>query len=380
MLARLKIPAGKGPARRVRVGLAIAPPEHTGFFVNPSRLVIGRKNVVSTSYSSPELAGRSRLLAPAGYQLQARPKSPTEIDYEVTVPATALHGERVELALEADGVRLGRARLQVFRPASVRIREAASLHFGETELRIDPPLIAFDPRAGRTIDIVVRNNAPALETFTIVASGEGIEFMPPKSEISIGAIAERPISPRVFGPEGVSGIYTAAVVLGGGAEMVQPLRFVAIRRGDALAYSLDLDGDDSPEWVLENQKIRAVFSARGGGRWVEFVWKDTNTNVLPEAGAFPGSGPVEFRSANAGREASLEIAGAAWRRTIRVTGAAVQVTVDQDTPLPPETLAARKTGEVALRVSRPAPNRAVYSLDRASIEGADPHNRSPAVK
>ncbi len=183
MRARLRIPPGKGPAGRVRVGLAIEPPEHTAFFVNLARLVIGRKNIVSTSYSSPELAQRSRLLAPPGFALEAQPKSPTEIDYRVTVPETALHGEFVELALEADGVRLGRARVQIFRPASVRVRQAAPLHFGSTELRIDPPLIAFDPRSGRTIDIVVRNNAPSIESFAVSASGDGLEFVPSATEI-----------------------------------------------------------------------------------------------------------------------------------------------------------------------------------------------------
>lgn len=375
MHARLRVPPGKGPASRVRIGLAIEPPEHTAFFVNPTRLVMGRKNIISTSYSSPELAGRSRLLAPAGYGLKAQTKSATEIDYQVTVPDTALHGEFVELALEADGVRLGRARVQIFRPVSIRVREVAALHFGATELRIDPPLVAFDPRSGRAIDIVVRNNAPSIETFTVAASGDGLEFVPSGTEMAIGAIAERSFSPRVFGPDLSSGIYNAAVRLGKAATVLQPLRFVAIRRGEALAYSLDLDGDDSPEFVLENQRIRAVFSARAGGRWVEFVWKETGANMLPEAGAFQAANPVQCRLDNRGQEASLEIAGAGWRRIVRVTGGASQVSVEQDTALPEETLSERKTGQVILRISRSAPNRAVYALERTAGTRTD----SPAA-
>lgn len=371
LTARLPIPAGQGAGHRVRVGLAIAPPEHTGFFVNPVRLVIGRKNLISTSYSSAELAGRSRLLAPPGYQLQPRQKSPTEIDYEVSVPATALHGEFVELALEADGVRLGRARLQVFGPASVRLREAAALHFGQTELRIEPPLVSLDPRAGRSLDILIRNNAPSIETFTVKVSGDSLEFLPAQTELSVGAIAERSLAARVFGPGAATGIYLARIELDGAARVDQPFRVAAIRRGEALAYSLDLDGDESPEWVLENQKVRAVFSARAGGRWLEFVWKDTGSNALPEAGAFPGAGPVEFRITSQGREASLEIAGAGWRRQVRLAGGGAEVRVEQDVPLPAETLASGKAGDILFRVSRPDPRRATYSLERVAEEGLD---------
>ncbi len=364
-MARLPIPAGRGPEHRVRVGLAIEAPLHTGFFVNPARLLFGRANIISTSYSSPALATRSRLLVPPGYLAEAKPKSPTEIDYSVKVPATALHGEFVEFALEADGVRLGRTRLQVFRPASVRLREAASLHFGDTELKIEPPLVSIDPRAGRSLDVIVRNNSPAIETFTTEMAGRELEFMPQKAEISIGAIAERSVSPRVMGSAVNSGIYQAQIRLGGSAQLDQPVRVVAIRRGEALAYSLDLDGDNSPEWVLENQKVRAVFSARDGGRWLEFVWKDTNINVLPEAGGFPGSGPVEFSLTNGRQEASLQITGRGWRRRVTLNGADAQIRVEQDVPLPAETLTGRKLPDLWFQVARPAANQATYALERA---------------
>ena len=60
----------------------------------------------TTNYSSEALASRSRLLAPPAFRLKAIPKSPLEIDYEITIPADAprdsTHGEFVTLALEAD--------------------------------------------------------------------------------------------------------------------------------------------------------------------------------------------------------------------------------------------------------------------------------------
>ncbi len=70
------------------------------------------------------MAARSRLRLPDGYTAKATVKSPNEIDYEVAVPAERSPGTTVKLALEADGVLLGRARLQLFPPVSVTLREA----------------------------------------------------------------------------------------------------------------------------------------------------------------------------------------------------------------------------------------------------------------
>ncbi len=107
--ARLKIPAGTQQGHRVRIGIAIEAPDTSAFFNDLHRLVIGRKNTVSTMYSSAEVAARSRLRLPEGYTATPTTKSPNEIDYEIAVPADAIHGDFANLALEADGVSLGRA-------------------------------------------------------------------------------------------------------------------------------------------------------------------------------------------------------------------------------------------------------------------------------
>src|SRR5581483_2848314 len=119
--------------------LAFEAPETSAFFVDAKRLVIGQKNPVATSYSSEQLAARSRLRLPENFTAKPAPKSPLEIDYEVDVPREALHGSWVNLGIEADGVLLGRARVQLFRPLSVYLTDALKLHFGaEEELAVDP--------------------------------------------------------------------------------------------------------------------------------------------------------------------------------------------------------------------------------------------------
>lgn len=346
----------------MRVALAIEAPEHSAFFEEAKRLIIGRVNTLSTSYSSANLAGRSRLRLPEGFTATPASKSPLEIDYAVEVPADALHGDWVDLAIEGDGVPLGRAHLQLFRPASVHVAEAIRLHFGAAaELAVEPAIIPIDATAGRTVDVNVLNNSPEIQTYSIEPAGQGFQFLPPKAELNSGATADRVVTFRAF-PDGVAtGLHDWVLRFSGSAKLETPARFLAIPRGQAVAWSADLDGDGSPEWVLENQKARAVFSAQDGGRWLEFVWKDSapnGLNVLPEGGAFAGTGPVDVHAG----DGALEVTGKDWKRTVRLAGTEAKVIVEQTTPLPAETLGTGKHDEITFRVSRESANRAVYSL------------------
>jgi len=364
MRVHLKIPQGKGPASRVRVALAIEAPEHSAFFEEAKRLVIGQTNLISTSYSSPALADRSRLRLPDGFTASPARKSPLAIDYTVNVPPDALHGAWADLAIEADGVPMGRAHLQLFRPASVHFPAAVRLHYGAAaDLTVEPPIIPMDATAGRTVDVSIRNNAPEIRTYTIEAAGEGFSFLPAKTDLSSGAVMDRSVGFRVFPDGAAAGLHDWSLHFSGGASLDLPARFLVVPRGQAVAWSADLDGDGSPEWILENQKVRAVFSAQDGGRWLEFVWKDAapnGLNVLPENGAFGSNGPVEVHPG----DGVLEFTGRGWKRTVRLAGAGAELTVEQTTPLPAAPLETGKHNEITLRVTHRSSTRAVYTLSK----------------
>ena len=356
MRARLKIPAGTQQGSRVRIGIAIEAPDTSAFFNDLHRLVIGRKNTVSTVYSSAEVAARSRLRLPEGYTAAPTTRSPNEIDYEIAVPGDAIHGDFANLALEADGVALGRAHIQLFRPATIRLMSGMQFHFGpQTELTPEPPIAAIDPKGGN-LEISIRNNSPQIQTYRLEPAGQGLEFLPPQTEVSIGPTDERRVEFRVFPAEGSVGVRDWTLNIAGGADVAMPMRVVLAPRTGAVVWTADLDGDGAPEWILESAKVRAVFSAQDGGRWMEFTWKDTNTNFLPETGIFAQAGPVEVRQ----NDDALEFTGKGWKRTVTLIGSAL--TVEQSTPLPPESLAGEKRGNLTLTVERPAPTRAVYGL------------------
>ncbi|MDQ6699998.1 MAG: hypothetical protein M3Z36_07415 [Acidobacteriota bacterium] len=336
---RLAVPAGKGPAHRVRIAIALEPPDSSAFFVDAKFLIIGHPNRIATSYSSQDIAKRSRLKIPANWNVRQEIKSPTELDYIVDVPSDALHGDRVEMELEADGVRMSHARLQLLRPASVRIREAIGLHFGtQAELPVVPALVPVDRTSGRDIALVIRNNFPEIRNCTVEISSSDLQFSPAKREVSIGASMERDVSVRVFATNASAGLHTATIRLSGLAALEIPAQFLVIPRNETVAYRADFDEDGRPEFILENQKIRAVFSAPDGGRWMEFVWKDSGRNVLPEAGVNVGTARLSLNGSD--------------------------LTIEKDEPLPPEILKSEKHGDIFLDVHRPAPNRSVYTLRR----------------
>jgi hypothetical protein len=356
--ARLKIPAGNAPGNRVRIGIAIEAPETSAFFNEPRRLVIGQKNLVSTLYSSADVAKRSRLRLPEGFTATSREKSPNEIDYEVTVPPDAIHGDWVNLALEADGLPLGRARLQLFRPVSIRAGQALQIHFGShSELTPEPNIVPVEPKAGTNLEIVVRNNYPGISTFHLQASGEGLEFFPPKTDLNVGATDERTVSLRVFATDGAAGLRDLRLKVTGAATLDIPMRVLLLPRGRTVAWSADLDGDGSPEWVLESQKVRAVFSSRNGGRWMEFTWKDANANFLPEAGIWGTNDAVNVRAT---ADDALEFTAKGWKRSIGLKDNVL--TVEQSPEAPPDGLGAEKRGNVTLAIDRPAPSKLVFSL------------------
>ena len=149
---------------------------------------------------------------------------------------------------------------------------------------------------------------------------------------------ERDVSVRVFATNANAGLHTATIKLSGLATVELPAQFLVIPRNETVAYRADFDEDGRPEFILENQKVRAVFSAPDGGRWMEFVWKDSGRNVLPEAGVNVGA-------------ARLSLTG-------------TELTIEKDDPLPLEILKSEKHGDIFLEVHRPARNQYVYSLRR----------------
>ena len=276
--ARLKIPPGTGAGNRVRIGLAIEPPDATAFFDSARVLVIGETNHLPATFSSEAIAQRSRLRIAPPYPASqdANEKEALKMTYRVTVPPAAVHGDHADLAIEADGIQMTHTRPQLLRPASLRFADAIDVHLaGDSALPLYPATVPVNQRAGREVTVTVRNNAPEIRNFHLELMAEGLEFLPAKIDTSVGASASRDLTFRVFAENAAAGVRAGIATLSGAAAATEPVLFVVIPQNSAAAYAA---GEFS---VVESARYRASFSR---GRWLELVDKDNNVNLLPATG------------------------------------------------------------------------------------------------
>lgn len=275
--ARLKIPAGMGPGKRVRIGIAIQPPDATAFFDNARVLMIGETNRLTAQFSSEAIAERSRLrLAPEFPSEQQAGKEPLGLVYEIKVPATAVHGDHADLAIEADGTRMSHARPELLLPVTLNFPDAIDVHLAaNSALPLFPATLSVNQRAGRDLMIAVRNNAPEIRTFQLEPKVEGLEFSPAKVEVIVGASTSRDVSFRVFAKDAMPGLHRGSVIVAGAATSTEPIQFAVYPAGGAVAFST------SGFSLIESARFRASFLP---GRWLEFIAKDNNVNLLANMG------------------------------------------------------------------------------------------------
>lgn len=269
---RLVIPKGKGIGDRVRVGIAIEPPDSTAFFDLTRVLVIGEHNLLTSQYSSEEIAKRSRLVVPQGFTVTSKVKSPMETVFDIYVPETAVHGDHVEISIEGDGVQLSHAKPQLLRPSSVRFPDAIGVRLAPAStLAVFPATIPFNARSGRDVSVVIRNNAPEIRNFDIRLEAEGLEFSPASLQVAVGASTQREVQFRVFPTKAEPGLHAGFAILSGTTYVKEAVRFLVV------PPSMDLAWESGPFRFLESQKFRASFL---GENWIEYVDKDKNENRL----------------------------------------------------------------------------------------------------
>jgi hypothetical protein len=301
--ARLKIPAGADANKHVRIGIAIEPPDATGFFDSARVLLIGETNRLTAQFSSQPIAQRSRLLiAPAFAVEQASAEDELALVYRIKVPETAVHGDHADLAIEADGMPMSHARPQLLRPATLRFPDAIDVHLtAASALPLFPATVPVNQRTGRDLRVTVRNNAPEIRNFRIEIKAEGLEFLPATMDVAVGASVARDVSFRVFAKDASTGLHAGTVILSGAAAVREPVQFVVIPQNGAVAFSVN---DFS---LIESMKSRASFMP---GHWLELVDKENNRNVLASGGIPFTPGPI-----TTGSDALIFAAG---QRTIRL--------------------------------------------------------------
>ncbi|HYA17589.1 MAG TPA: hypothetical protein VEF06_08995 [Bryobacteraceae bacterium] len=240
--ARLTFPAGAGPGSKVRIGLAIEPPDATAFFDSAKVLVIGETNHLPAQYSSEAIAQRSRLRTSPGLEVnQQEPgKEPLVLTFDIKVPGTFIHGDHAELAIEADGQQMSHASPQLLRPASLSFPEQIDIHVARNSaLPLFPATVPVNQRTGRDVTIAIRNNAPEIRNFELELTADGLDFSPARLPVSVGASTSREVSFRVFTSGATPGLHTGAAKLSGAASATEPVQFLVIPPTGSVSYSVN---------------------------------------------------------------------------------------------------------------------------------------------
>jgi hypothetical protein len=149
--------------------------------------------------------------------------------------------------------------------------------------------------------LTLRNNAPEIRTFHLEIKADGLEFLPAEMDVVVGASVARDVSFRVFAGDASPGLHSGSAILSGAAAATEPFQILVIPQNGAVSFSMNGFS------FIESAKSRATFMP---GRWLEFINKENNQNLLA-GGAMPFTpGPIEAR------EDSLIFA--AGQRTVRL--------------------------------------------------------------
>jgi hypothetical protein len=286
--ARLKIPAGSGPGNHVRIGIAIEPPDSTAFFDSARVLLIGETNRLTAHFSSEAIAQRSRLrMTPAFAADQQAGSEPLALNYEIKVPVTAVEGDHTDLSIEADGMQMSHARPQLLRPVTLHFPDAIDIPLAaNSALPLYPATVSLNQRTGRDLVVSVRNNALEIRNFQLEPRAEGLEFSPARMTVTVGAGVSRDVSFRVFARDAAGGLRAGSVSVTGAAQTTEPIQFAVFPQTGAIGFST------GGFTILENGKFRAAFWP---GRWLEFLNKENNLNLLGDAGAPFATGKMEVK-------------------------------------------------------------------------------------
>lgn len=284
---KLTIPAGPAPSRRIRIAIAIEPPDSTAYFPSAKVLLIGEENRLTAQYSSEAISQRSRLVARAGIDATREatdPKSPLESVFRLTPPPAAIDGDTADIAIEADGIRLSHAQPRLRKPATLSFGDGIAVRLAaNSTLALYPATIPVNQKAGREVTVAIHNNAPEIRTFQLELTAEGLEFSPKVANVTVGVSARRPVTFRVFSTNAIPGVHEGLAHLSGAATESEAVRFLILPQTATVAWSAD------GFHFLENLRQRASFLP---GRWLEFIGKENGRDALPPSGVAFTPGPI----------------------------------------------------------------------------------------
>ncbi len=267
--------------------------------INTSRLAIGESNSVAVSLinrSAQPLKGKLILTATRCFKTQRssldvdlKPKEAREFRFSVPLNVNAVAGDQVILQAEL----VGDSPDKIYYSPSVTAEILQRLELGvfpksawplraDTQTPIYPPLIyPADANATRAnFNLKARNNSVeeiTIDRKSILGDSPPMKLAPDGEHLFTYTYN--------FAPGTKSAIHPFAITVSDGklAETIR-VNFVALRKGEAVAFAYDMDGDGFDDYVMENENLRLIISPNAGARSFTLINKRTGVNVFTSVG------------------------------------------------------------------------------------------------
>ena len=292
---RLGAPAKPDGEREIEIVYeALAP----ALAIQPARLILGETNAVVVEVANraaAPLRGRlvltvSRLFRRERFELAAavEPKRTGRFRFEVPIAPDAVAEDPVALtaALATDdgqshAAPATKAEIQprfgwrIFANSSWQLR-------ADTAQTIEPPLIYPSDAAATQAQFNIRLTNHTGGEITLSRRSTLVDSLPLKLRPD-----EEYLSTYTYGfaPGGKSALNPFAVTISDGLRTeVARVNFVALRKGEAIAFACDIDRDGFDDIVLENDHLRLILSPRAGGRAFALIDKRTGANAFTSVG------------------------------------------------------------------------------------------------
>jgi hypothetical protein len=265
--------------------------------VKTMRLNIGFDNQIIVDVvnrASQPLKGKMSLMATRLFKssqlsldVDLKPRETRQFKFHLPVSAKAVEGDQVVLRAV-----LNAGERQYFSPSvtaeilprfSWRVFPASAwLLRADTQVTINPPLIYPSDDSATTAKFNLRmvNNSAEDLTLTrqsLLVNSFPLRLRPDEEYLSTYTFNFPPGTKAALNP-------FAVTISDGKTTETAKVNFVALRKGEAVAFAYDIDRDGFDDYVLENENLRLIISPNAGARAFALINKRTGANVFTSVG------------------------------------------------------------------------------------------------
>ncbi len=265
--------------------------------VNPIRLVAGESNSIQVQVYNPAakaINGRLKLMIEGGFNTSSQEISTTigsqeskPHTFSLPLAARAVPGDwkKLHAVFTADGQSYFSSPVQaeIHKRFDWRIYPAVTWPIrADSKQAIRPPLIypMDDNATTATFNVRFLNHMSKelnLSRQSMLVNALPMRLQPEEEILTTYTYKFEPNTKSVLHP------FRVTASDGTLTENIE-VNFVALRKGEAIAFAYDIDRDGFEDYVLENEFLRLIVSPNAGGRAFALIDKRSGKNVFTSVG------------------------------------------------------------------------------------------------